>query len=300
MKPICSSYLSNENRASVESVFISNQNTEDKTILHKLLILTQGFDYHQPIISFSKNSSTPLRNIWVLQANTHIFHWNFSIYFLVAMVKRTWKVPFFCACFCTHCHKILVFWPKNGNSSFWDNAIYMFRIFPNKSLKNMHVFPFIRGCLWLIKQQNKLHKIYTTLNSYFDHFKRQTISYTVSETMKIEDQGWIKCGSREHSFQEMTRKIEEIVHTLIWRKKRRGRKKKEKRKKRNRGELKKEEKRQKEEAEIEEFIEEEEEHSDHGDDKLKLSKANEWGKLGWNWNRHKEECEEKRQKKTEE
>ena len=26
-------------------------------------------------------------------------------------------------------------------------------------------------------------------------------------------------------------------------------------------------------------------HGDHGDDKLKSSKANEWGKLGWNWMR---------------
>ena len=73
-------------------------------------------------------------------------------------------------------------------------------------------------------------------------------------------------------------------------KKRRRRKKKEKRKKRKRRKEKRGEK-TKEEAEIEEIIEEE--HGDHGDDKLKSSKANEWGKLGWNWNRNKEECEEK-------
>ena len=33
-----------------------------------------------------------------------------------------------------------------------------------------------------------------------------------------------------------------------------------------------------------ELAEEEEEHGDYGDDKLKSSEANEWGKLGWNWN----------------
>ena len=76
------------------------------------------------------------------------------------------------------------------------------------------------------------------------------------------DQGWIKCGSGEHRSQEMTRKIEEIV-TLGYGETRKGRKKKEKRKKKER---------KKKEVEIEELTEEEEEH---GDVKLKSSKANE-------------------------
>ena len=91
-------------------------------------------------------------------------------------------------------------------------------------------------------------------------------------------------------------------HIGIWRKKGRGRKKKEKRKKRKRrnkkrkgrkrrGERKRGEKK-KEEVEIEKLTEEEEEH---GDDKS--SKANEWGKLGWNWNYRNEECDEKRWRK---
>ena len=70
-------------------------------------------------------------------------------------------------------------------------------------------------------------------------------------------QGWIKCGSREHRSQEMTRKIEEIV-TL-------GFEEKEKREKEERKEEEKKKRRQKEEVEIEEFSEEKEEH---GDDKL--------------------------------
>ena len=65
-------------------------------------------------------------------------------------------------------------------------------------------------------------------------------------------------------------------YTGIWK----GRKKKEKRKKRKGGEEKWGEK-EKEEIENEELTEEEEEHGDHGVDKLKSSRANEWGKLGW-------------------
>ena len=69
-------------------------------------------------------------------------------------------------------------------------------------------------------------------------------------------------------------------------KKRRGRRKKDKRKKG---------KKKKEETEIEGLMDEEEEHGDY---KLKSSKANEWGKLAWNWNNINEgECEEKRRRK---
>ena len=86
----------------------------------------------------------------------------------------------------------------------------------------------------------------------------------------------------------MTRKIEEIV-TGIWRKKKREEeereeeeKKKRRRKKRGRNV-------------IEELTEEEKEH---GDDKLKSSKANEWGKLDWNWtNRNEEKCEKRQRRK---
>ena len=46
---------------------------------------------------------------------------------------------------------------------------------------------------------------------------------------KYHEQGWIKCGSREHRSQEITRKIEEIV-TLGYEKK------KEKREEEERGE----------------------------------------------------------------
>ena len=61
-------------------------------------------------------------------------------------------------------------------------------------------------------------------------------------------------------------------HTGIWRKREEGGRRK-------RRENKKKEEKKKEEVEIEEFSEEKEEH---GDDKLIQSKANEWGKLGWN------------------
>ena len=74
-------------------------------------------------------------------------------------------------------------------------------------------------------------------------------------------------------------------------KKRRGRRKR-------RGKKEKEEKRKKREKEKEETENEELTEEEHGDDKLKSSKANELGKLGWNWNnRNGEECEEKRRRR---
>ena len=84
-------------------------------------------------------------------------------------------------------------------------------------------------------------------------------------------------------------------HTGIWRKREEGGRRRRRGRKEQEEKRKKRRKDKKEEAEIEEFIEEK--NGDHGDDKLKLSKANEWGNLGWNWNRNKEECEEQ---KTEE
>ena len=78
-------------------------------------------------------------------------------------------------------------------------------------------------------------------------------------------------------------------HTGIWRKREEGEEEEEKKKRR---------KEKREEVEIEEFSEEEE---GHGDDKLIQSKANEWGKLGWNWNnRNEEECEDVKKKDEEE
>ena len=115
------------------------------------------------------------------------------------------------------------------------------------------------------------------------------ISEIVAEVKRILNQGWIKCGSGEHRSQEMTRKIEEIV-TLGYEEKRRGRKKKEKRNKR-----KKRRRKKRGRNVIEELTEEEKEH---GDDKLKSSKANEWGKLDWNWtNRNEEKCEKRQRRK---
>ena len=74
-------------------------------------------------------------------------------------------------------------------------------------------------------------------------------------------------------------------------KEKKRKKKKEKRKKRNR-------RKKKEEVEIEE-IEEQVTEEKHGDDELKSSKGNEWGKLGWHWNnRNEEECKEKRWRKN--
>ena len=66
---------------------------------------------------------------------------------------------------------------------------------------------------------------------------RKAAYHASSDWIQRVVQGWIKCGSGEHRFQEMTRKIEEIV-TLGYEEKIRGRKK-EKRKKRKRWEKKK-------------------------------------------------------------
>ena len=81
-------------------------------------------------------------------------------------------------------------------------------------------------------------------------------------------------------------------HTGICRKREEGGRRKRRRRKEKRGE------RKKEEVEIEEFSEEEEEQDDA---KLIQSKANEWEKLGWNWNnRNEEECEDVKKKDKEE
>ena len=96
----------------------------------------------------------------------------------------------------------------------------------------------------------------------------------ICKIRKIEDQGWIKCGSGEHCSQEMTRRIEEII-TLGYeeKQKREEEEREEEEKKKRRKENKTKQTNKKEEAEIEELREEE--HGEFGDDKLKSSKANE-------------------------